>query len=62
MNDELVNNGYLLFRNVISKNDIEKAYSCFNKNKINYPCIKSYIEDIMLKTIDKKSIYFQTKS
>ena len=25
MNDKLINNGYLLFRNVISKHDIEKT-------------------------------------
>jgi hypothetical protein len=54
MNEELVNNGYLLFRNVINKGDIEKAYSCFNDKKINYPCIKSYIENVMLKNIDNK--------
>jgi hypothetical protein len=54
MNDELINNGYLLFRNVISKHDIEKTYSCFDEKKINYPCIKSYIENIMLKTLDHK--------
>lgn len=55
LNKQLIENGYILFKNVIKKDNIDNAYSCFFPNqKINYSCIKDYIENVMLKTIDEK--------
>lgn len=50
--EELQENGYILLKNVISKNEIDSARSCFCDQKIYYPCIKNYIENVMLKEID----------
>jgi hypothetical protein len=51
--EQLQNNGFLLFRNVLRREDINFGYSCFSTDgKINYKKMKKYIEDVMLQVVN----------
>lgn len=51
--EQLQDNGFLLFRNVITNEDLNFGHSCFSSDgKINYKKMKKYIEDFMLQAVN----------
>ena len=47
----LSDNGYLILRNGISKNNLLQGLSCIKKTGIDYSIMKSFIDDICLPTL-----------
>jgi|SaaInlStandDraft_6_1057023.scaffolds.fasta_scaffold32392_3 hypothetical protein len=49
----LSDNGYLILRNGISKNNLLQGLSCIKKTGIDYSIMKSFIDDICLPTLSQ---------
>ena len=45
--------GYMLLRNVLTETDIQSGLDCISKDKVNYIQMKSFIDKIILKTIQQ---------
>jgi hypothetical protein len=53
--EQLEEEGYIIFKDVIDPKDLEYGLSCFSEDKkINYHKMKNYIENIMLGIVNKK--------
>lgn len=52
--NELLNNGYYIFRNIINKEDIQFAKNNIVGNKVNYTNINKFINKSMLHTVNKE--------
>ena len=55
INTDINNDGYILLRNVLTKNDLEYGLSSIVDNKVDYFIMKQYIDNVFFPKIKKTS-------